>query len=80
MLICEARIIILLQLNYRMRSGKHHQYSATEVEMDGNHLYAVIPSRKDDILEQEQPEVEATCMYLVSPCMSLFSVVYIWLS
>ena len=63
-----------------MRSGKQHQCSSTEIEMDGNHLYAVIPSRKDDILEQEQPEVEATCMCLVFPCMSLFSVVYIWLS
>ena len=76
MLISEARITNLLKLIYRMKSGKHHQYSATKVEMDGNHLYAVIHSRKDDSLEQ--PRVEATCMHLVSPCMSLFSVVYIW--
>ena len=49
-----------------MRSGKQHQCSSTEIEMDGNHLYDVIPSRKDDTLEQEQHEVEATCMFGLS--------------
>ena len=31
--------------------------------MDENHLYVVIPSKKDDVLEQQQPEVETACMF-----------------
>ena len=54
---------ILLQLVYRMRSGKQYQCSSTEIEMDENHLYVVIPSKKDDVSEQQQPEVETACMF-----------------